>query len=275
MATQTQATADAGRRPQRRKGPTPFVGGVPIAAIGLFATLVGFFPTFFSRLQHVDTVHLVHGFTMTGWITLVLTQALLIRSRKYKWHRVLGWSALALFVLMVVSSFQVLALMLSGKSGLPFEAAKFFGYSDIVDLPMMIFFFGAAIYWRKDRQLHSRLIAVTVLTSIVPALARMFNILIWRSFEGLFHAMHPTYLLILGVLALAIRADRKAGRLRWPLPFAAAWFVLVYATQWPMMNVAGYDALARSIGALDHSIPTTAAMPRQDLQVPPSLRTNP
>src|SRR3546814_4301060 len=113
---------------------------------------------------------------------------------------------------MLATSCQVLALMLSGKSGLPFEAAKFFGYSDIADMPVLIFFFAAAIYWRKDRQLHSRLMAVTVLTSIVPAVARMFNILIWRSFEGLFHAMHPTYLLILGVLAVAIRADWKAGR---------------------------------------------------------------
>lgn len=258
MATQIRETTDVDRSSRKKKAQTPFVGGIPIAVIGLFATIVGFFPTFFSRLSEVRTVHLVHGWTMTAWIVLVLTQALLIRNRKHKWHRTLGWTSLALFVAMVATSAQVIALMLSGKSGLPFEGAKFFGYSDLVDMPLMIFFFCAAIYWRKDRHLHSRLMAVTVLFSIIPALARMFNILIWRSYEGLFLAMHPTYLLIIGVLAIAMHADWKAGRLRWPLPVAAGWFVLVYATQWPMMNVPAYDSLARTVGSLDR---TTEVIP--------------
>jgi hypothetical protein len=250
VATQVETAEGLGRSAAKRRPAMPFGGSIPIAAIGILATLVGFFPTFFSRLGDVDTVHMTHGWVMTGWIVLVMTQALLIRTRRYKWHRMLGWSSLALFVAMVVTSCQVLALMLSGKSGLPFEAARFFGYSDIVDMPLLLFSFGAAIYWRKDRQLHSRLMAVTVLTSIVPALARMFNVFIWRSFEGLFLAMHPTYLLILGVLGIAIQVDRKKGRLRWPLPLAFGWFALVYATQWPMMNAQWYNSLARAIGAL-------------------------
>lgn len=250
MATQAQPPAGIPPRPGKPKAATPFGGAIPIALIGTIATFIGFMPTFFLRLSDVDAVHLTHGWTMTGWIVLVLVQALLIRLRRYRYHRLLGWSSLALFTAMVVTSCQVIALMLSGKSGLPFEAAKFFGYSDIIDLPLLIFFFGGAIYWRKDRHLHSRLIAVTVLTSIVPALARMFNILIWRSFEGLYLAMHPTYLLILGVLAISIALDLRNGRLRWPLPLAFGWFAMVYATQWPMMDAQWYDTLARSIGAL-------------------------
>jgi hypothetical protein len=151
---------------------------------------------------------------------------------------------------MVVTSCHMMALMLSGKTHLAFAAAKFFGYSDIVDMPLLLFFFGSAIYWRKNRLLHSRLMTVTVLTSIVPALARMFDILIWRSFEGLYYAMHPTYILILGSLAIACYFDWKSNRLRWPLPFALGWFVFVYATQWPMMNAQWYDSLARAIGTL-------------------------
>jgi hypothetical protein len=250
MATQAEATAAIGGTAKKRRSSTPFGASIPIAAIGLIATLVGFLPTFFLRLDKVDVIHLAHGWTMIGWITLFLTQALFIRTRQYRWHRLLGWTSLALFVAMVASSWRVLALMLSGKSGLPFEAAKFFGYSDIVDMPLMISFFAAAIYWRRDRQLHARLMCVTVLTSIVPALARMFNILIWRSFAGLYHAMHPTYLLILGVLAAAILADRNNGRLRWPLPLAFGWFAIVYATQWPMMSAQWYTSFARAVGTL-------------------------
>lgn len=248
MATQAEPGA-APNRP-RKKPASPFGSGIPIGVIGLVATVIGFLPTFFSRLSKVDAIHLTHGWTMTAWIVLVLVQATLIRSRLYKYHRFLGWCSLALFTAMVATSCQVMVLMMSGKSGLPFEAAKFFGYSDIVDLPLLLGSFGAAIYWRKDRHMHSRLMAVTVLTSIVPALARMFNILVWRSFEGLYHAMHPTYLLILGVLGIAILSDRKSGRLSWPLPLAFGWFSLVYATQWPVMGAHWYDAFSRFLGSL-------------------------
>lgn len=246
----TISSTEAAKPKRNVKRPAgPFSGSIPIAAIGLIATIVGFLPTFWLRLGKVDAAHLLHGFTMTGWIVLVMAQALLIRSRQFKVHRILGWSSLVLFVAMVVTSCHMIALMLSGKTHLPFEAAKFFGYSDIVDMPLLLFFFGSAIYWRKNRLLHSRLMTVTVLTSIVPALARFFDILIWRSFNGLYYAMHPTYILILGSLAIAGYFDWKSNRLRWPLPLAFGWFIFVYATQWPMMNAQWYNALAHAIGA--------------------------
>lgn len=249
---QSEVLTHAGdeRRTRKRKPVSPFGGALPIALVGVTATVIGFVPTFFSRLNQVDVAHLVHGWTMTAWISLVLMQVLLIRSHQYRWHRILGWSSVALFVAMAATSCRMIALMLSGKTHLPFEAAKFFGYSDIVDMPLLFILFGGAIVFRKERQLHSRLMAATVLTSIVPALARMFNVLIWRSMEGLFHAMHPTYLLILGLLGAAIYVDRKNGDLRWPLPLAFGWFALVYATQWTAMQWQPYDALARRIAAL-------------------------
>ena len=247
MATQAEAP---GRPSARRKGPTPFAGSIPMVAIGLIATTIGFLPTFFMRLGNVDLAHLVHGWTMIGWLLLVLAQAMLIGRRQYRVHRVLGWCSLALFVAMVASSLQMMALMLAPGSKLPFPLAKFFGYSDFADLPLLFLLFGSAIHFRKDRHLHARLIGATVMTSIVPALARMYNILIWRSMEGLNHAMHPTYLTILGTLAVLIVIDRRNGRLSWPLPLTFVWFTVVYATQWLIMDAGWYDWLAHGIGSL-------------------------
>lgn len=235
---------------RKRKNAGPFAGAIPIAIIGLVGTLIGFFPTFFSRLGQVDAAHLIHGWTMTGWLLVVLVQATLIRQRQYKWHRILGWSSVAMFALMFGSSMYMVVIMLSGKTGLPFPMAKFFGWTDIINVPLLLFLYGGAIYWRKDRYLHSRLIATTVLTSIVPALARMFNILIWRSLEGLYLSMHPTYILILGVLAAAIWVDRRNGVLRWPLPLVFGWFVLDYVTLWPVATSQWYDGFARALASL-------------------------
>ena len=71
----------------------------------------------------------------------------------------------------------------------------------------------------------------------------------WRSFEGLYLAMHPTYLLILAVLGVSALADWRGGRLRWPLLLAFCWFVFVYATNWPVLQLGWYDALCRWIGS--------------------------
>ena len=250
MASAPNSTTRDTGSATKRGGRRAYAGALPVALIGLVATLAGFAPTFFLRLGEVDMIHLVHGWTMTGWIVLFLAQVTLIRTRRFAWHRQLGWASLVLFAAMVVTSLQVLILMLSGKSGLPFEAAKFFGYSDIVGFPLLIFCFCAAIHFRGERNLHSRLIAVTVLISIVPALSRMFNLAIWRTFEGLYLSMHPTYLLVLGALGLSAFADWRADKLRWPLPLAFSWFAGLYATQWPIMQVGWYDGLCRWIGSL-------------------------
>ncbi|MDE2303568.1 MAG: hypothetical protein KGK11_13525 [Sphingomonadales bacterium] len=246
MATQAQASAP----PRKARRATPFAGSIAMVWVGLVATAIGFLPTFFMRLGSVDAAHLIHGWTMIGWLLLVLTQATLIGRGKYRVHRILGWCSLGLFVAMVGSSLQMMAMMLSPASKLPFPVAKFFGYSDFADMPLLFLLFGSAIRFRKDRHLHSRLIGATVMTSIVPALARMYNILIWRSMDGLNHAMHPTYLTILVTLGILIMIDRRNGNLRWPLPLTFAWFTVVYATQWLIMDVAWYDRLAHTIGAL-------------------------
>jgi hypothetical protein len=185
---------------------------------------------------------------MIAWLLLVLVQPLLIRSRQFKWHRILGWSSMALFAAMYVTSWRMIALMLSGKTHLPFELAKFFGYTDLVDMPLLLILYGGAILLRKDRYLHSRLISSTVLVTIIPALGRMFN-LIWSGMSGLIFSMNPTYIFVLAILAIAIYADWKNGRLRWPLPFVFAWFVFDYATLWPVWHAQWFDALARAIAA--------------------------
>ena len=218
---------------------------------------IGFWPTFFSRLSEVDPRHLVHGFVSTGWLVLVLVQATLIRTRKYKWHRMLGWSSVALFTVLIVTSCQMVALMLNGDRPMPFESAKLFGYSDITTLPLMIALYVGAIALRKDRHVHSRLVSATVLVGIIPAAARMFFFLpvfITREPpvlpDGLILAMHPTYLLMLAILGVAIFSDWRKQRLRWPFPFAFAWLSFTYATLFPAWHSQWFDSLARSIGSL-------------------------
>ena len=249
MATTAEQSAGPATNPPRKHATDPFGGGIPMALVALAVTAIGFYRSFLSQPASLDAAHLVHGVTSIGWLLLVLVQAWLIRSGQYKTHRFVGWTSLALFAVLLVTSWQMVALMLSGATGLPFGFAKIFAYSDLITLPLMILFYGAAILLRKDRHLHSRLISATMLVAIVPAVARMFNLL-WPGKDGLIIAMHPTYLFVLAVLAVAIFTDWKNGRLRWPFPFAFVWFTITYATLFSGSSSHWFDSLARTVGGI-------------------------
>jgi hypothetical protein len=48
----------------------PFGGGIPMVLVALAMSGIGFWRTFFSKLGHVDAVHMLHGVIMTGWLVL-------------------------------------------------------------------------------------------------------------------------------------------------------------------------------------------------------------
>lgn len=249
MATTiAQALNRSIKRPGNRAG-DPFGGGIPIALVAIAVTLLGFWRTFFSQLGHVDAAHMLHGAASTGWLVLVLTQATLIRFRQFQWHRVIGWSSLLLFAVLLVSSWHMMALLLSGKGApMSFPDAKLFVYSDVTALPLFIICYVGAIALRKDRHVHSRLVSITLLAGLLPAIARMFA-RIWTGLDGLIFSMHPTYIFVLVILAIVIFFDWKKNRLRWPFPFAFAWFAISYATLFPGTSSLWFDHLARAIAA--------------------------
>lgn len=256
--------------PRANRARDSFRGGVPLAAIAILVTLGGFWPTFFSRLDEVDFAHMFHGMLATGWLVLVLVQAALIGARRPAWHRALGWLSLPWFVLLVVTSCHMIILMMSATGGMPipFEQAKIFGFSDVTALPLFIIAYAAAIGLRRDRHVHSRLMSITLLAGLLPAVARFFYWIMVAMgiarvetsvgldgltevrLEGLAQAMHPTFVFVLAVLAVAIFLDWRNRRLRWPFPFAFAWFAINYATFFPGLNSQWFDRLARAIAAL-------------------------
>lgn len=243
------AMATLAKAPVRTRPAEPFGEARTVALLALAVTLVGFWRTFFTQLASTDTLHLLHGASATGWLVLVLVQASLIRARRFRYHRLLGWASLALFTLLLASAWGVLVLMLSGKgTPMPFELAKLFALSDVTAVPLMVVLYAGAIVWRRDRHIHSRLVTGTLLAGLLPAAARMFN-LVWPGIDGLIFAMNPTYLFELAILAVLMWSDWRKGQLRWPFPFAFAWLALAYATLFPSWHSAWFDHLARAIAA--------------------------
>lgn len=119
-------------------------------------------------------VHL-HGGVMTAWVALFISQVWLIRSKNVRLHMKLGMLAIALAVLVVVVGFFTAAAAVKFGSGsfppnippLSFFAVPFF------DLVMFVLLFGGAIYYRLNSGNHKRLMLLTVLNFLPPALARL------------------------------------------------------------------------------------------------------
>ena len=119
-------------------------------------------------------VHL-HGAAMTTWIILFAVQIWLISSRRIKIHQKLGIAGVVLGAVIIVSGiFTAVAAAKYGSASFPpdlsplaFLAVPFF------DIVVFAILFAGAIYFRKQPSKHKRLILLTMLNFMPPALARI------------------------------------------------------------------------------------------------------
>lgn len=139
-----------------------------IIGFGQTYYLRGFFnsPSLPSLLVHV------HGLIMTSWILLFITQVYLIRSKKIKMHQTLGKMAVALAVVIVIVGFMTATAAGKRGSSVPGIGPMEFMIIPFGDVTMFAILFAGAIYYRKKAADHKRLILLTILNFLPPALGR-------------------------------------------------------------------------------------------------------
>jgi hypothetical protein len=144
---------------------------IVLAGFGRTYYLSGFFdvPPLPSTIVHI------HGLLMTAWVGLFVTQVWLVSSQRVWLHRRLGLGGVALGVLIVLTG-VVTAL----------RAAKFGSFSTppgvdrlaflivpTFDLVVFVILFGAAIRYRRQPAVHKRLMLLTAINFLPPAIARI------------------------------------------------------------------------------------------------------
>jgi hypothetical protein len=146
----------------------------PLLALAGFARtyyLKAFFhtPPLSSALVHL------HGLLMTTWIVLFVTQVWLISSRRVKTHQRLGMAGVILGVLIIAVGLAT--AIAAGKYGSPSTPPDIpplvFMVVPFGDLLMFAIFFGGAVYYRKRPAEHKRLILLTILNFLPPAIGRL------------------------------------------------------------------------------------------------------
>ncbi len=141
--------------------------------------LIGFGPTYYLK-GVFDTppvsrliIH-VHGLVMTLWVALFFAQVMLIRTKRIKTHQRLGMASVVLGVAIIIAGIMtaIAAAKYGSSSAPPGIAPLSFLIVPLGDVVVFAFLFGAAVYYRRNAANHKRLMLLTVLNFLGPAIAR-------------------------------------------------------------------------------------------------------
>jgi hypothetical protein len=178
--------------------------------------LIGFARTYYLKAAFGTPpvpsllVH-VHGLVMTAWVFYFVAQVWLIRSKRARVHMRAGMLGIALAVVVLVVGFFTAAGAAFGSASAPPDIPPLsFMLVPMTDLLMFVLLFGGAIYYRKRPAHHKRLMLLTVINFLPPAIARI-PIESLQAFGPLFFFGVPT-VLIIGLLIYDSWRNRKLDR---------------------------------------------------------------
>lgn len=115
----------------------------------------------------------IHAAAFTLWIVFFILQSALVRVRKVKWHRLLGWFGAGLAAVMVLLGFTI-AIVMGRFDKHVMHAADANTFLSVPFGDMLIFtcLIGLAIYWRRKPELHRRLMFVGTCALLDAAFGR-------------------------------------------------------------------------------------------------------
>lgn len=152
-----------------------------VAAFFVLTVLVGFGRTYYLKFAFGTPplpgllVHL-HGALMTAWVIFFIAQVWLIRSKRHAVHMRNGMIGVALAIAMIVVGFftAVAAAKNAPAAAGPLDIPPLsFLAVPLFDILLFAVYFSAAIHYRKRPADHKRLLLLTVLNFLPPAVARL------------------------------------------------------------------------------------------------------
>ena len=156
-----------------------FYSGMALAMVA--TVFIGFAPSYYLRgmvepyaptLPLTPLSHL-HGILFTAWTALFVTQTLLVSGGRTDIHRKLGLAGFALLPAMIVVALLAALYGAARHAGPPsipplqFLAVPFF------DVPVFATLIGVALWKRREAQTHKRLMFLTMVGMMGPAIGRL------------------------------------------------------------------------------------------------------
>jgi hypothetical protein len=201
------------------------------------ATVAAFWPVYFARLSEVKTAIHVHTLLGILWLLLMIAQAYLIRQKKIQQHRTIG--RISYFI---VPAFTLSNLLLFRDFvNMDSEFERMFGaqitFYDLTGLLLFVVLFTLAVTkYRRNINIHSRLMVASLSFLLFPIISRLF--LFYASLglgvtDILLTGIYSTELLY---LALVIH-DWRNGKIYFVYPLVLGYVTIqhigfLYSKEW-------------------------------------------
>jgi hypothetical protein len=139
----------------------------------LAATMLAFWPGYFSVLDEVPWQFHLHGLTATAWMLLLAFQSWAIAGRRNLLHRQAGLSMLLLIPLFTAGGLAVVQTMVAGTG--PFAAVQGTRLALVDGLSSFAFagFAFAALANRRNPHLHGGWLLATAVMLVMPVATRL------------------------------------------------------------------------------------------------------
>jgi uncharacterized membrane protein YozB (DUF420 family) len=217
------------------------------AALVIAAILFGFgqsfyLKPFFGGEPIARSIIYVHGFVMAAWVLLFTVQVYFISSKKIKLHQKLGWLGVGLAVLVFVTGMMVTIAAAkygtaSAPPGIPPLDFMIVPFGDMI---IFVILFGSAIYYRKNSPNHKRLMLLTMINFLPPAIAR-FPGGMTNEFGPLWFYGVPT-VITLALIALDTWYNRKLNKV---FLFAGIFLVAMMWLRLPLSSTETWRGFAQ------------------------------
>jgi hypothetical protein len=158
-------------------------------AISMAVTVfIGFAPSYYLRAFRAapltvtgastlsPLVHL-HGALFTGWVVLFIVQTALVASHRTRVHQRLGIAGGLLAAAMVVVGVGTAIAAAARGSAPPGVDARAFMIVPLFDTALFAGFVAAALWRRRQRESHKRLMLLAYISIMAPAVARFPGLL--------------------------------------------------------------------------------------------------
>jgi hypothetical protein len=162
------------RRQNWRRDQIFFVSMAIATALTIF---VGFAPTYylktFTGAPPLSTLVHLHGLVFTTWVLLFVGQTALVASGRVRVHRQLGVAGTVVAgAMIVIGLLTAIAAARGGRTIGPLDplGALVVPFVDIVIFAVMV---TTALYFRQNREWHRRLMLLTMVGLLDPAIGRI------------------------------------------------------------------------------------------------------
>jgi hypothetical protein len=209
MSVVTATKGVEGVKTERVRAATVFYSSMSGAL--LLIVLLGFGRSLYLRPYFNNTPLapsvLTHGIVLTTWYVLAFVQALLVASRRVGVHRRLGWGVVGAGVAaLVASTFVTVNFLARRRASGTNIIARIAGLSaivwgDIAALLAFVVFFPLAIALRRRPEAHKRLMLLSSMSLLEPAMFRIWG---WSVFRGVNRDVASLVVLLALLMVLAL-----------------------------------------------------------------------